>query len=710
MHPKRKFQWIGRQTVGTKLKLANLFTSGIVIFLAGVLLLVLQTYLSGTALLEQTRTEAEVVANNISAAIIFKDQASANEMLGTLKAFDDIAHATVFDTRQNVFSEYVKAGQHPRQAAGGETLDGNAYRFSLHQLRLSRRIVYEGKALGTVVIDTDLASTYHRIGWYVLSISLVMVVCLSIAHLALTRLQRFVTAPLHALASTSRTISEKGDVSLRAQVDASADLGMLAKAFNAMLDRIQEREIELESEIEERKRIEAKLDRLAHFDSVTGLHNRYFFHDRLAAAIAQAQRLHQRAFVMFLDLDNFKAVNDTLGHDVGDELLRVVAQRLRDSVRFGDTVARLGGDEFAIILENVANGTTGETVAKKCIDALSQMVRINGNEIYISGSIGLSSCPDDAVDIHALLKFADTAMYYAKNAGKNTYRVFHSSMQGEAQKRFAMNGNLRRALEREQFVLQYQPQIDLVTGQIFGVEALIRWAHPDLGLISPLEFIPMAEETGLIVPIGAWVLKTACLQLKAWHDQGYDQLRMAVNLSARQMVEDDFVDTVLDIVRTTGVDPTMLELELTESMLMDAGEAFIAKLDTLRRAGIMLAIDDFGTGYSSMSYLKRFPINTIKVDRSFVRDLPNNNQDKAITKAIISMAHSLDMHVVAEGIETNGQEMLLSADGCNSGQGYLYSPPVNADEIGRLIDTRTPHRPQLDPVSIWADGKENVAG
>jgi diguanylate cyclase (GGDEF)-like protein len=681
-----RFHWLNRQAVGTKLKLANLLTSGVVILLAGGLLLVLQTYFSGAALLEQTRNEAAVAGENLSAAIIFSDQASARDILASLKAVADVSHATVLDAEQAVFATYARA--HHAEPAPPEMLRSDDYRFSLRRLSVSRPIQYQGKQVGTIQVDADLGPTYRRIGWYVLAISVVMLACLLIAHAVLTRLQRFVTAPLHALTRTSEAISAQGDFSLRANVDPSADLGLLARAFNAMLDRIEKREIELQCEIEERKRVEVKLDRLAHFDSVTGLHNRYFFQDRLAAAVAQAQRLKQRTTVMFLDLDNFKAVNDTLGHDIGDELLRVVAQRLTESVRCGDTVARIGGDEFAIILENVADAATGEMVAQKCIAALAQVVRINSNEIYVSASVGISSCPDDAIDVHTLLKFSDTAMYYAKSAGKNTYRVFHNSMQGEAQKRFAMNGNLRRALERDQFVLKYQPQIDLATGDITGVEALVRWAHPDLGVISPLEFIPVAEETGLIVPLGYWVLKTACEQLKAWHDEGRTQLSMAVNLSARQLTEEGFVDTVLAIVRDSGADPHMLELELTESMLMDAGEAFIAKLDALRAAGIMLAIDDFGTGYSSMSYLKRFPINTIKVDRSFVRDLPTNEQDKAITKAIISMAQSLNMHVVAEGIETSGQESLLAAHGCNTGQGFLYSRPVDAEQIGMLVDAQ----------------------
>jgi diguanylate cyclase (GGDEF)-like protein len=675
--------WLDRRSVATKLKLANLATSGVVILLAGALLLVIQIYLAGDALLEQTRTEASMAGENLTAAIVFNDHASATEILATLKAFHEISHASVRTTDGSLFAGYQRAGAPATPAAG--SVEAGSYRFSPLHLSVAKAVFFKGRQLGTIRVDTDLAPSYQRIAWYFAGITAVMLASLSIAHIVLTRLQRSITAPLLALARTSETISNRADFSIRAQVDSSADLGKLGLAFNAMLDRIENREQDLQSEIEERKRVEVKLDRLAHFDSVTGLRNRHFFHDRLATAVAHAQKSEQMAIVMFLDLDNFKTVNDTLGHDVGDELLRIVAQRLLSSVRFGDTVARVGGDEFAIILENAVDVEVGKKIAQKCVDTLSDVIRINQNEIYISGSIGISSCPDDAVDVHALLKFADTAMYYAKNAGKNTYRVFHRGMQGEAQKRFAMNGNLRKALERQEFVLQYQPQINLLTNRISGVEALIRWAHPDLGMISPLEFIPVAEETGLIIPIGQWVLHTACKQLKAWHDQGFRELRMAVNLSARQLTEDQFVPMVLEIVRSTGIAPEMLELELTESMLMDAGEATIAKLDALRAIGVMLAIDDFGTGYSSMSYLKRFPVNTLKIDRSFVRDLPENLQDKAITKAIISMAHSLDMQVVAEGVETGAQRTLLTSNGCDSVQGFFYSKPIDPEAVLDLI-------------------------
>ncbi|MES2257144.1 MAG: EAL domain-containing protein [Pseudomonadota bacterium] len=671
-----------RQPVARQLKLANLFTSGVVIFLAGVLLLALQAYLAGSVLLRQARTAAAMTGENLSAAMVFGDRKSGADILAALRAFDDIAQAQVRDADGRPFASYTRAGLVSAPAAA---LDAGAYRFDADHLSVSQSISYQGRRLGSIQIEAEMAPAYRRIAWYALLVWLVMVVSLGLANAVLVRLQRIVTEPLLALAKTAETVSRHGDFSIRAKVYASADIGLLAGAFNTMLERIEKRDAELLSEIAERKRVEAKLDRLAHFDNVTGLHNRYYFNDRLAAAVAQAQQSQRRAMVMFLDLDNFKAVNDTLGHDTGDELLRIVSRRLGLCVRLDDTVARIGGDEFAIILENVGDQQVGEQIAQKCLTELAKVIRINDNEIYVSGSIGISSCPDDAIDVHALLKFSDTAMYYAKNAGKNTYRVFTPGMQGEAQKRFAMNGNLRRALERKEFVLHYQPQIDLHTGRISGAEALIRWAHPDLGTISPLEFIPIAEETGLIIPIGNWVLREACLQLKAWHDHGLTHLRMAVNLSSRQLSESNFVQMVLDTLAETGASPHALELELTESMLMDANQQTIAKLDALRAAGLMLAIDDFGTGYSSMTYLKRFPINTLKVDRSFVHDLLSSTRDVAITKAIISMAHSLDLQVVAEGIETVGQAALLLSNGCNSGQGFYYSKAVGSDEILALV-------------------------
>lgn len=673
------------QPVARQLQLANLVTSGVVIFLAGFLLVALQSWLAGAALLKQTSTEAAMTSENLSAALVFNDRLSGTDILASLKAFSEISDAVVFDARGEVFVTYRRAGTVPAAVSPIAKTAFDGHDFTLSRLRVVKTIVFEGKPLGVIRIESELTSVYRRIAWYVVLVTLVMVASLGLAQAVLSRLQRLVTEPLLALAKTSETISAQGDFSIRARVNPSADIGLLARGFNAMLDRVEQREHELEEEIAERKRIEVKLDRLAHFDNVTGLHNRYFFNDRLSTVVDRALKNQEQSIVIFLDLDNFKSVNDTLGHDTGDELLRIVSQRLNQCVRFGDTISRIGGDEFAIIIENVTDLAVGERVATKCLAALAEVARINGNEIYVTASIGISTCPGDAVDVHALLKYSDTAMYYAKNAGKNTFRMFDISMQGEAQKRFAMNGSLRRALERCEFALHYQPQVDLQSGRVFGVEALLRWLHPEVGVISPLDFIPLAEETGLIIPIGNWVLKSACEQLVAWQRQGLNDLRMSVNLSGRQLKEDNFVQGLLDIVSASGADPRYLELELTESMLMDAGQITIDKLDALKAAGIKLAIDDFGTGYSSMSYLKRFPINTLKVDRSFVRDLPHNTQDCAITKAIISMAHSLNLHVVAKGIETAVQEALLKSTGCDSGQGYLYGKPVPAIQIEQML-------------------------
>jgi diguanylate cyclase (GGDEF)-like protein len=686
-----RFSSIHRQPVATRLKLANLLTSGCAIFLAGILLLAIQIYLAGAALLDQAQTEAAMTSENLSAAMVFNDRQSATDILASLRAFSDISQATVVDANDLVFAQYVRA--QPQAAAfvldADRARHRDFYHFTPSKLMLAKSFDFRGAHLGTIHLDADLGPAIGRLRWYALLVVLVMLCSLALAHAVLVRLQLFVTAPLLALAQTSALISTQGDFSIRAKVNPSADIGMLAIAFNAMLDRIQQRELELESEIAERRRIEAKLDLLAHFDSITGLHNRHFFNDRLNCVVARAHTLNECAIVMFLDLDNFKTINDTLGHATGDALLKIVSSRLAASVRLGDTISRIGGDEFAIILENVQGPEIGPQVAEKCLAALGAVIRIDGADIHITASIGMASCPDDGADMHALLKFSDTAMYRAKSAGKNTYRVFTASMQGDAPKRFAMEGNLRRALELDQFVLLYQPKIDLRCGRIEGVEALLRWRHPELGMISPLDFIALAEETGLIIPIGVWVLRTACRQLAAWQAGGWPEARMAVNISGRQLQQELFVAQVLAIIAETGAGPHGLELELTESMLVDADASTIAKLDALRANGIALAIDDFGTGYSSMSYLKMFPINTLKIDRSFVRELPANVQDAAIATAIIAMAHSLNLHVVAEGVETAGQEAFLRACGCHSGQGFLYSVAVPAQQILALAQQRS---------------------
>ena len=683
MSVKPRLAWVHAQPVATRLKLANLLTSGCAIFLAGILLLAIQIYLAGAALLEQTQTAAAMSSENLSAAIVFNDRKSATDILASLKAFSDISQATAVDANDLVVAQYVRA--QPQATAIALDADRksrrNFYRFTASKLMLGQSFDFRGAHLGTIHIDADLGPAIGRLCWYALLVALVMLCSLALAHAMLVRLQLFVTAPLLALAQTSALISTQGDFSIRAKVNPSADIGMLAIAFNAMLDRIQEREAELENEIAERRRIEVKLDLLAHFDSITGLHNRHFFNERLHCVVARARTLGECALVMFLDLDNFKTINDTLGHATGDALLKIVSSRLAASVRLGDTISRIGGDEFAIILENVPGPAIGPQVAEKCLAALAEVISIAGTDIYITASIGIACCPDDGADMHALLKFSDTAMYCAKSAGKNTYKVFTASMQGDAPKRFAMERNLRRALEFDQFVLLYQPKIDLRCGRIDGVEALLRWRHPELGLISPVEFIALAEETGLIIPIGNWVLRTACRQLAAWHVSGWPEARMAVNISGRQLQQDVFVAQLLAIITDTGAAPHGLELELTESMLVDADAKTIAKLDALRASGIALAIDDFGTGYSSMSYLKMFPINTLKIDRSFVRDLPANVQDAAIATAIIAMARSLNLHVVAEGVETAGQAAFLRACGCHSGQGFLYSEAVPAQQI-----------------------------
>ncbi|MEC4721045.1 EAL domain-containing protein [Noviherbaspirillum sp. CPCC 100848] len=438
-------------------------------------------------------------------------------------------------------------------------------------------------------------------------------------------------------------------------------------------------------DISERKQYEARIEYLADHDALTSLANRNLLGDRITQAMAHARRGGQMLALLFLDLDRFKSVNDSLGHMLGDKLLQEVSSRLRQVVREGDTVARQGGDEFIILLTDIQRPQDVAAVAQKIFDVFDKPFVVKDHELFITTSIGATLYPDDGEDIQTLLRNADTAMYRAKEEQGNAFHFYSAEMSVLALERAALERALRRALDRNEFELFYQPKVDVHSGRIIGAEALIRWHHPDMGLVPPTRFIPMAEEIGLIIPIGNWVIQTACAQNRAWQDAGLPAISISVNLSARQFNQEGLVQSVADTLDSMGLEARHLELELTESIVMNSADLFINKLHELQNLGVQLSIDDFGTGYSSLSYLKRFPLHHLKIDQSFVRDIATDADDAAITSTVISLGHSLNLRVIAEGVETEEQVAFLREHQCDEMQGYFFSKPLPAQEFAHLL-------------------------
>ncbi|MFZ5649854.1 MAG: putative bifunctional diguanylate cyclase/phosphodiesterase [Bacillota bacterium] len=420
-------------------------------------------------------------------------------------------------------------------------------------------------------------------------------------------------------------------------------------------------------------------------DPLTGLPNRILFKDRLNLAMAQARRNRQVLAVLLLGLDRFKVINDSLGHNVGDRLLQQVAVRLSHLMRKSDTVARLGGDEFAVLAMDISKDENAARVSQKILEIFTEPFIIGGHELYATASIGIATFPNDGEDAEALIINADTAMYRAKEHGKNTYRLYTPEMNAKALQRLELENSMRRATERGEFEVFYQPKVNIKTGIIGGFEALVRWRHRERGLVSPAEFIPLAEETGLIIPIGEWVLRTACEQNRKWMDAGYPPLRVAVNISARQFQQKNLVERVDQALQETGLHPSWLELEITESVAMQDAEFTIKMLRDFKERGITISLDDFGTGYSSLNYLKRFPLNNLKIDQSFIRNITTDSDDEAIASAVIVLAQNLKLQVIAEGVETKEQLAILRERQCNEMQGYLVGKPVPADEFEKLL-------------------------
>lgn len=454
--------------------------------------------------------------------------------------------------------------------------------------------------------------------------------------------------------------------------------------------KVEQRTMEVTSKNDLLEKAIDQMKHMAYHDALSGLPNRRLYLEKLESALKAAKQTSQKVAVVFIDLDRFKNVNDTFGHEFGDLLLQEFAQKLQENLRSNDTISRQGGDEFTLILNNFHSQQDMVPLIRRLQSVLEKPLTIQGQELHVSMSIGIAVYPEDGETPDELLKHADSAMYNAKEKGKNNFQFFSDDMAFIASRKIALENELRRAIAKEEFILHYQPQIQAATGDIIGMEALIRWQTPAGKTISPGEFIPLAEETRLILPMGEWVLSTACKQAKLWHDSGYSQLKLAVNLSPLQFLDDELMSMIRQTLEKTGFPASSLELEITEGVAVDDAEKAISRMQKLRRLGVRIAIDDFGTGYSSLNYLKRFPLNHLKIAQPFVQDMASNPYDRALVEAMIFIAHSLDMSVVAEGVETEEQLALLKKLGCDEIQGYYYSRPLTADNFTHLLANGLP--------------------
>jgi diguanylate cyclase (GGDEF)-like protein len=657
-------------------------------------------------------TMADIIAANSSAALLFSDPVAAKETLSFLNSQPHIQAAAIYGMDEMEFASYKKPGLSTEIPAAN--LQTENILFWGDYVELFTHIIYEDEQVGAVYLRSDMEAVHDRLILFLGIVALVLIASLLVTFVLSAQLQRIITDPLLRLSAIARQVSTDKNYSVRVIGEGKDEIGNLITDFNTMLDEIQSRDNELREnrlQLEERvarrtreleianeqlelskeqaESVASRMEYHAHHDALTGLPNRILLNDRITSELAHARRQQTNAALLFLDLDRFKIINDSLGHAVGDQLLRVIARRLNNCVRDEDTVARLGGDEFMILLPRISGSADAGRIAKKIIECLVDPISCNGHELHITTSIGISIYPYDGTDAETLIKHADISMYRAKELGRNKSVYYTAEMNAGSRKQLAMETNLRRALEKNQLKLFYQPKIDISRNMIVGVEALLRWEHPTMGFISPLDFIPVAEDTGLIVPIGEWVLHTAFKQLQQWHNAGFSNLTVAVNLSSAQLSRPGFEDVVELALVESGLDASMTELEITENVAMENIDSAIIILEKLKCMGVSIAMDDFGTGYSSLSYLRRLPIDIVKIDKSFVREIPDSAEDVTIAQTIIAMAKSLKLSPIVEGVENVRQLNFFRQQGVHIVQGYLFSKPVEASELLKMLESQT---------------------
>ncbi len=618
----------GQPRLGSRLVQAALVASGAALLVAAVALNGFAYFTLRTSLVENLRVEAQMTAHHSAAAMASGDPTKAGSELACVRASPMLLGAALYDTKGGLFASHVPNDRASltRPADLGHISAGEI-EFSGSQVHVTQAVIHEGQTIGQIVVAASLAGLYGRMAAFIGVSVVVVLAAMGLAFVLVSRIRR--------------------------EMDAS----------------------------------ESQLDELAYVDPVTRLPNRHAANAEIQRMIARVGKGSEGFALMLLDLDNFKIVNDTLGHPTGDDLLKSLAERLTEQLPRGDRVFRYGGDEFLILSEGYRAPEHLRLIGQFALLTLDMPLTVGPHELQVRGCVGVAQFPRDAQDASSLVRAADTAMYRAKSLGKNTSAVFEPDMDHTAKRRVRIDGELRRAVARDELHLQYQPIVDLISGRMVGVEALVRWNHPDLGMIAPAEFIPVAEDSGLIADIGQWVLNAACAQMQQWHMKGHVGLYIAINVSDRQLKR-GLVRQLDAALAASGLDPSCIELEITERSLVDNIDAGIAQLNLLKQRGVKLAIDDFGTGFTSLNYVKRLPIDKLKIDMTFVKDLPGSTSDAAIATTIVSLAQGLNMKVVGEGVQTQSQHEFLRHLGCHFAQGYLYSRPVTADRMTRFLTQR----------------------